>query len=61
MVKNIEKNIKECRDIKVARNLEEVESIRPIWEEMQRKEYHPVVNADIDRYLPVIKANVLWH
>jgi len=42
--------------IVVARNFEEIEAIRPIWEQMQRNEPLPVPNADIDRYLSVIKA-----
>jgi len=37
-------------------SIEEIESIRHIWEEMQAKESHPKVNADIDRYLSAIKS-----
>lgn len=40
----------------VARDVEEVEGIRPIWEQMQRNEPYPKPNADIDRYLSVVKA-----
>jgi hypothetical protein len=40
--------------ITVARNFEEVEGIRQIWEQMQRGESLPVLNADIDRYLCVV-------
>ncbi|MCK4784753.1 MAG: GNAT family N-acetyltransferase [Desulfobacteraceae bacterium] len=40
----------------VARNFEEIEAIRPIWEQMQRKGPHPTPDADIDRYLSVIEA-----
>jgi hypothetical protein len=40
----------------VARNFEEIEAIRPIWEQMQRDEPQPAPDADIDRYLSVIKA-----
>lgn len=44
-------------EIKVATSLEEIEEIRPIWEQMQRDEPSPVPNADIDRYLSVIKTS----
>ncbi|MGB2866577.1 MAG: GNAT family N-acetyltransferase [Sedimentisphaerales bacterium] len=40
----------------VARNFEEIEAIRPIWEQMQRDKPRPAPDADIDRYLSVIKA-----
>lgn len=40
----------------VARNFEEIEAIRPIWEQMQRNEPCPKPNADIDRYLSVVGA-----
>jgi hypothetical protein len=40
----------------VARNFEEIEAVRPIWEQMQRNEPCPKPNADIDRYLSVVKA-----
>lgn len=40
--------------IVVARNFEEIEAIRPIWEQMQRDELHPAPNADIDNYLSVV-------
>lgn len=40
----------------VASSFEEIESIRPIWEQMQRNEPYPAPDADIDRYLSVIKA-----
>ena len=38
----------------VARSIEEIEAIRPIWEQMQRDELHPALNADIDNYLSVV-------
>ena len=41
----------------VAKNFEEIESIRPVWEQMRRHESQPVPNADIDRYISVIKAS----
>jgi hypothetical protein len=34
-----------------ARSVEEIESIRPIWERIQRNESEPVPNADINRIL----------
>jgi hypothetical protein len=46
----------ECK-IVVAKSFDEIEAIRPIWEKMQRNEPYPVPNADIDRYLSVIKAS----
>ena len=44
-------------EIITARNFEEIEAIRPIWEQMQRDEPRPVPNADIDRYLSVVKTS----
>jgi len=40
----------------VVRDLEQVEAIRPVWEQMQRVEPLPVVNADIDRYISVLES-----
>lgn len=40
----------------VVKSIEEVEHLRPAWEEMQRSEPYPVINADIDRYVSVIEA-----
>jgi len=40
----------------IATSVEEIEAIRPIWEEMQGKESSPAINADIDRYLSVVEA-----
>ena len=42
---------------KIIRSLEEVRSVRPIWEKVQAREAHPRVNTDIDRYLSLIQAN----
>jgi hypothetical protein len=39
--------------IVIARNFEEIEAIRPIWEEMQHNESCPTPNTDIDRFLAV--------
>jgi len=41
----------------IATNFEEIEATRPIWEQKQCGEPYPVPNADIDRYLTVIKAS----
>ncbi len=42
--------------ITIARNFEEIEALRPMWEQMQHNELWPAPDADIDRYLSVIKA-----
>ncbi len=42
-------------EIVVARESEEIEAIRPIWEQMQSNESCPVPNADIDRFLTIAK------
>jgi len=53
----------ELRDLRggweslIIQTLDQVESIRSIWEGMQEKELYPVVNADIDRYLSVIHSS----
>lgn len=49
------KNSVDDRKIIVARSLEEIEKIRPIWEEMQSCESYPAVDVDIDKYLSAIK------
>lgn len=49
---NVDRNL----EIIVVKSLEEIEDIRSIWEEMQSNEPYPIVNADIDRYISVIKA-----
>lgn len=46
----------EGRKIVVAKSIEEIENIRSVWEEMQNNETYPIINADIDRYISVIKA-----
>ena len=51
------KYLSEGVEIVIARSLDEVEAMRPIWEQMQAKEPYPVINADIDRYLSVLKAS----
>jgi hypothetical protein len=50
------KNKVDDMEIIVLRSLEEIEEVRPIWEEMQHSEPYPVINADIDQYVSVIKA-----
>ena len=42
-------------EIVVAKNLAEVESLRPVWEKLQKEETYPVPNADIDRFISVIE------
>jgi len=43
-------------EIITATNFDEIEAIRPIWTQMQRDEPCPAPNADIDRYLSVVKT-----
>lgn len=51
-----------CKDEPVAwettvlRTVDEVESIRPVWEMLQAEEPHRTVNTDIDRYLSVLRT-----
>jgi hypothetical protein len=40
----------------VAKNFEEIEAIRPVWEQMQHTEPHPAPDADIDRFLSVVES-----
>jgi hypothetical protein len=40
----------------IIRTLDQIETIRPVWEKMQANEPYPVINADIDRYLSVLQA-----
>lgn len=54
--KNWHSLTKDLEIIKVT-NFEEIETIRPIWEEMQSNEPYPVINAEIDRYISIIKAH----
>ena len=42
--------------ITTIRSIEQIENIRPIWEQIQANEPYPVINADIDRYLSVLKG-----
>jgi len=40
-----------------ATSIEEIEAIRPAWESIQNNTSCPIINANIDRYLSVIKAS----
>jgi CelD/BcsL family acetyltransferase involved in cellulose biosynthesis len=40
----------------IVKTLEDIENIRSIWEQMQRDESIPVLNADVDRYLAVVET-----
>jgi len=51
------KYFSEGLEVVIARSLDEIEAIRPIWEKMQAKEPYLVINADINRYLSVLKAS----
>lgn len=44
-------------EVFVVRNFEEIEAVRHIWEKMQAEEPCPRINADIDMYLAILKAN----
>lgn len=52
-------NIQLCDSFEVVTitNFEEIERIRPIWVQMQCDDPYPVPNADIDRYLSVVKTS----
>ncbi len=43
-------------EVMTVRSIDEIEAIRPLWEKMQADEPYPIVNADIDRYLSVLRA-----
>jgi hypothetical protein len=51
-----QQKLKDDLEIITAKSVEEIENIRPIWGEMQSNEPYPLINADIDRYLSVVKA-----
>lgn len=40
----------------VARSLDEVAALRPVWEELLSREPHPMLMADLDRYMTLIGA-----
>jgi hypothetical protein len=52
---NCQKNYNNSK-ITIARNIDQIEAIRPIWEKMQQNENSPKPNADIDRYLSTITS-----
>ena len=51
------KHLKYDFDLIVARNTQQIETIRPVWQAMQKREPYPTINADIDRFLSVIEAS----
>jgi CelD/BcsL family acetyltransferase involved in cellulose biosynthesis len=51
------KNAGKHFELTTVKSIGEIEQIRPIWEEMQANEPSPQINADIDRYLSVLKAS----
>ncbi len=55
--KKQEDRLSEGLEIIVARSLDEIETIRPLLEQMQTKEPYPAISTDIDRYLHVLKAS----
>jgi hypothetical protein len=56
MKKESDKQFSDEWKIIVARNVEEIEAIRSIWEQMQRDELNPAPNADINNYLSVVDS-----
>jgi hypothetical protein len=42
--------------VEVVRDICGLESIRPVWEQMQKDSEYPIVNGDIDRYISVIRG-----
>jgi hypothetical protein len=43
--------------VTIAQTFDEIEAIRPIWEQMQRQESSAAINTDIDGYLSIVEAN----
>lgn len=43
--------------IDIFRTLQQIESIRTVWEQLQAQQENPSVNADIDRYRSVLEAS----
>ena len=56
MKSNDKKYSSEGLEIVIARSLDEIEAIRPIWEKMQSDKSSPVINTHINRFLSVIEA-----
>ena len=43
--------------VEIIESLDRIESIRSVWQQLQDQEPCPVINADIDRYLSVLKTD----
>lgn len=43
-------------DVVEARTVADLEALRPVWEAVQSREPHPVINTEIDRFLSVVEA-----
>lgn len=56
MVKSHNTYLQDGWDVTVAKNLGDIEALRPVWEQIQAKEPYPVLNADIDRYISVVES-----
>ncbi len=54
--KNIKVALVEGWEIEIAETVDQIEEIRPVWERMQNAEESPSIDADIDRYLSVMRA-----
>jgi hypothetical protein len=54
MYKNGGKCLENGLDVTVARSKDDIEALRPIWEQIQANESCPNIDADIDRYLSVV-------
>lgn len=57
MKRNLSTCLPNGYEVSIAQSVTEVEGIRSTWEQMQSREPYPVVNADIDRCLSVLKAS----
>jgi len=56
MLRSYQNNLPPGWDILTAKTVDEIEDIRPIWQQLQAHKSVPVPNADIDNYLAVIMA-----
>ncbi len=56
MARNGKNSSDQGLEVVTVRDLEGIQTVRPIWEKMQANEPYPVINADIDRYLSVLQA-----
>jgi hypothetical protein len=57
MKRNHPTHLTEGYEVSIARSVAEVEKIRHIWKQMQGNEPYPTINADINRYLSVLKVS----